>query len=66
MAFSTLPINDLALIPSAFAMRTNSGTSSRRSRRSYFETNDWGLPMRWASSCCVRPAHFRASTNTPT
>ena len=41
---------------------TNSRTSSRRSPRSYLETNDWGLLIRVARSCCVNPASLRAAT----
>lgn len=42
---------------------TNSRTSSRRSPRSYLETNDWGLLMRLARSCCVNPASLRAEAS---
>jgi hypothetical protein len=48
--------------PSALAIAIYSATSSRRSRPSYFATNDWGRPNFIASCVCVTPAFFRAST----
>jgi hypothetical protein len=35
----------------------------RRSPDSYLATKDWCRRSRWASSCCVSPAVFRAWTN---
>ena len=42
---------------------TNSRISKRRSRRSYLDTKDWGLPIWQANSHCVRPASLRAETS---
>lgn len=46
---------------SACAISRNSTTSSRRSPRSNFETNDCGRPSRRASPTCVKPAARLAS-----
>ena len=48
--------------PSALAIIKYSATSSRRSRPSYFATNDCGRPNFTANCVCVIPAFFRAST----
>ena len=40
-----------ASTPRDLQITTNSKTSSRRSRRSYLETKDWGLSRRLANSC---------------
>lgn len=52
------------LVPIAWEIATNSGTSRRRSLRSYFDTKDCGLPSLLANSCCVTPARLRASIKT--
>lgn len=53
---------------SALRARTrdmNSTTSSRRSPRSIFETTDWVIPRRRASSTWVTSAFFRSALKTP-
>lgn len=49
--------------PSTRAIDMNSATSSRRSRPSYFATNDWGRPSLSASSVCVTPTLRHAWTS---
>src|SRR5258705_8198280 len=51
-------------IPSAGATSRNSATSSRRSPRSNFDTNDWGQPSLFARATWVRLPSRRAWTRT--
>ena len=48
--------------PKARATSRNSGTSSRRSPRSNFDTKDCGRPSFFAKATCVNPASRRACT----
>jgi len=55
--------NATGLTPRAWQTSQNSTTSSLRSPRSYFDTNDCGRPSRSAKSTWVRPVLFLAWMN---